>query len=607
MGKKQGQRKRPIGNQSEPRQKIYRDAMTAWESFRRIGGLDLADRDADLEKELLIRLGQPQALTLDDALRRATTDDLVRALFAAISPFVEMFRDTLDFFKAASARVGRQQWEISIDDEHLDLKEFEQFFASVSEIKGKLEVPDFDPEDAFNLLRCFPDLPTDKGLFAESPTGDPEADRWLADYRQGAFPDLPDSLRSKKLTGGLEDFRRVLMARLSILRAAFGDRAILKASYDWTQSIPDAYHPMTVGQQESDYWAGSAFTHLHHFARFGSIETDHADAQLVAMLAGQRRFLDYTASIKQLERILSLPVWRKRHELYAVWIATVIVGALPDHEVELHQEEGRILFAFKETEVARVVTSSPERRLIAERRTQLANPVGHGRVGAVQPDFGIWIKTQTGDTCRLVVEVKHYKREKTSAFKDVLADYARAHPDAQVALVNHGPLSYLANEIADRRLADRCHTIGTLTSRNKLARESLARLVRAAVGAPIRRRPGSASFLVDVSGSMDRLLRKEVLQVAAVYAARAGVTEVALVDVAVVATVDLEALPTLDITKYGGGGTQLEPTANELVRLTDFLIALTDSEGLEELKSAGLRVDIIEQFGAAMLVEARAG
>jgi hypothetical protein len=92
--------------------------------------------------------------------------------------------------------------------------------------------------------------------------------------------------------------------------------------------------------------------------------------------------------IADLEAYLSLPIWKKRHELYAVWIATEIVNALPDHICEIHDEDGKIVFAFGETLVA-VKSSWPQVRLISERRVPLAAPVGKGRSGNVQTDYGL--------------------------------------------------------------------------------------------------------------------------------------------------------------------------------------------------------------------------
>ncbi len=605
-GTDKGQRSEEGGKNAAPPRQVHRDALQAWAAFREIGGLDLSDRDADLEPEILVRLGQPQAGTLAEALQYCSTDDLVRALFGAISPFVAMFRDTLDFFKAAGAKEGRQQWDIKVDDAHLDLKDFEKFFKAMAEVEGRLEVPDFDAAIAFELISPFSSMAGFEGLYAPDPDGEPEEKQWLEDYGRGGFPSLPAGLRSTKLSPGLDDLRRVLEARLAILRDAYGDRATLDAKRDWSYVVPDAYHPKTVGQQDHDLWARSAFNVLSRAARASAEDRAEADAKLQAQFSGPRRMLDHVASADQLERILSLPVWGKRHELYAVWIATVIVGALPDHDVELHHDQGRIIFAFKETEIARILTSRPERRLISERRTELANPLGEKRTGAAQPDFGIWVSENGTERCLLVVEVKHYKKEKVRDFRHVLTDYARAHPEAKVVLVNHGPLSQKIYTELDQALRLRCGLIGTLTSQASAEKAKLRELVRKAVGEPVRRRParGPASFLIDVSGSMDRYLTRETLQAAAVHAAAAGAVTAVLVDTGIVDRLGIEAVPSLNLNAYASRGTELGPTATELLGSTPLLIALTDAEGHDQLRQAGLEVEIAAMLGDAILVEA---
>jgi len=55
-----------------------RDSGTAWRKLCEAGGLELNGRDADFQDQLRTRLS-PTAATLGDALRGASTDDLVRA------------------------------------------------------------------------------------------------------------------------------------------------------------------------------------------------------------------------------------------------------------------------------------------------------------------------------------------------------------------------------------------------------------------------------------------------------------------------------------------------------------------------------------------------
>ena len=65
------------------------------------GGLELHGRDEGLEEDLEKSAGF-LARSLEEALRRTTTDELVRAFFDLIQPFVMMFRAILDFFEKAS-------------------------------------------------------------------------------------------------------------------------------------------------------------------------------------------------------------------------------------------------------------------------------------------------------------------------------------------------------------------------------------------------------------------------------------------------------------------------------------------------------------------------
>src|SRR5829696_2967034 len=96
---------------------VARDSVSAWVKLREAGGLEPDGRDGDLEEQLKITL-LPSALTLDEALQASSVDDLVRAFFDLVQPFVAMFRAILESFQVAGARQGRAQWEILIEDEH---------------------------------------------------------------------------------------------------------------------------------------------------------------------------------------------------------------------------------------------------------------------------------------------------------------------------------------------------------------------------------------------------------------------------------------------------------------------------------------------------------
>jgi siderophore synthetase component len=91
---------------------IHKNSLTAWADLQKRGGLELKGRDEGFEEELKNRLG-PAAASLEEALRSATTDDLVRAFFDVLQPFVAMFRGILEFFEKAGAAEGREQWNVA--------------------------------------------------------------------------------------------------------------------------------------------------------------------------------------------------------------------------------------------------------------------------------------------------------------------------------------------------------------------------------------------------------------------------------------------------------------------------------------------------------------
>lgn len=303
---------------------IYRTAKEAWIAFQEIGGLDLNDRDADLEADILSRIGQPRAPSLEYALVQATPDELVRALFGAISPFVEMFRAILEFFKAAGASQGREQWQIQIQDKHLGLESFEQFLASVSNVTGKLDVPDIDRRTLSLAREALTSPMADAWPSRSSRTGDAEVDAWLDAYSAGGFPDLPAGIQALDLPAGLRDVRAMLSARIAIAQSFLGDRSFFgrggwRSGYDFR--VTDPFHPPVVAQDETDFWAEYTLRQLHMTRLLPSESLTDLDGRLQVLFAGPRRGLEHTVQSGQLERILSLPVWKQRHELYAVWVS----------------------------------------------------------------------------------------------------------------------------------------------------------------------------------------------------------------------------------------------------------------------------------------------
>ena len=471
---------------------IYRDSLSAWKRLIEVGGLELEGRDKDLTQQLKNYL-DPYAPNLEMALRSVPLDSLVQALFQTIQPFPLMFRDILRFFEKAGAREGQTQWKVVVGREIVELRRFEEFLERWHKIKCEFEVPAIDMASAF--------LPNDvrremRGMDSRLPnqtnigsvgTGFKDVDAWLAAYDTGRYRAFPRSLYPDSLCTGFDDAAYIAMAALDVIRENWLDRSQMLSEYR-TRSHKcdrhDGLHRWSIAQNETDYWLRDTVLILANLLAAPELEQEKFCRRLDDHFKrlGRRR-LNADIEVRDLERLLSLPVWRKRYELYGVWVATEIVGCLDGHDIFIYHTHGELKFAFREAKIAEIRSSRPIVSLYSERRTRLDAPIGRGRVGSVQPDFGIWARGRKPDRCKMIVEVKHYKRQARKNFQEALIDYANAHPLATVVLVNYGPVGSSFTDLPDG-VRHRCLLIGHMHPLCDAAREKFQDVVSRCVGEP---------------------------------------------------------------------------------------------------------------------------
>lgn len=426
---------------------IYRDSLSAWNGLATVGGLEAEGRDSDLAGELKNRLDFDTD-TLESALRVTPVDAFVQALFGLIQPFPMMFADVLRFFESAGAREGKTQWRVVLEDDVVELRHFQDFIERWETISCELDVPAIDQWEAFLPNTVRREVGASDYLFEEyvgrEMCGIEDVDAWLADYGRGTYGPLPGTLRPERLPEGLDDATRIVLAALDVIRRRWSGRKEMLAELRAQGGAPDprdGLDPWTIAQNETDHWLRNTVVMLGRLQSRPVGERERFGAKLAAYYGPMgRRLVNADVDVADLERLLSLPAWRRRHELYGVWVATEILASVEDHEIDIHHSEGQLHFAFREARIADVRSARPVVALYAERSTPLDKPVGKDRTGAVQPDFGLWREGRDPDRCTLVVEVKHYKRRARRNFRDALIDYACAHPHARVLLVNYGPV-----------------------------------------------------------------------------------------------------------------------------------------------------------------------
>lgn len=586
-------------------QPIHRDASSAWEYLCLHGGLELEGRDEGLEDEIRRQLN-PAASSLEDALSQATLDHFAKAFFKAIHPFLAMFSDVLAFFEQAGAKEGRAQWRLQIDDLDATLEHFREWITTWKGVASvRLQVPAIDQTTVWRLWETLSSNPVIRDTcqnFRSDSTFPSDVRSWLTAYEHGEYLALPDSLGPAHCAAELRDTASIVQAALMKIEEVGMTRGQLLDAYrarNYRHDRTDALDFWTIAQNETDFWLRTFIIALSTAAT----QLDKDDLVLIGnglsstLSKWPRKPIDVHVAVADLESVLSLPIWEKRHDLYSVWIATEIIRALDHHDVELHHHRGKITFSFKETVIATLHSSPGPFKLISERRSPLESPQGKGRVAGVQPDHGLWTVKAGIPSCRMSIEVKHYKKSSNRSFRDVFEDYARAFPEGEVYLVNHGPVSDIIKDLSSD-VQGRCHVLQKLTSLDASGRQILANAVRQCVGEPIIRWPDvthapeqTAALVFDVSGSMKTILESAEMNVfVRQLISNLKPMRLVAVDVRIVGSWPATEDGYSSLLQSGGGSTALKSPINELQNQYESVVIVTDDDGILTIKD--LPVDI---------------
>lgn len=564
-----------------------RSPLETWRRIIQIGGLEPGGRDTDFV-DLVKTALDPKALTIADALAQCPDNEtLVRAMFDVVAPFSSMSQEIIDFMRVAGARQGKTSIQIAIETSILGLEHFEEFIRTLRHAPGVTEVWDATIQDAFDLADA-----GRSSLRGEALSRDVEI--WLAAFDHGEFLELPYSLHPERVAIELADLAEIAATALDALRSVIQSRDkrdALLADQGLSAIGPGRIRdPIAVAMAEHDL-VGPLIRVLGHAA----MERDHSALNAAIRPVFERipRLpVSTTGEFEALEMVLSLPAWKKRFEVYAVWIATRIVGAIEPERVAVHTDaQGALPFAFQETHLATIDSAEGEKCLWAERRERCIDPLGKNRTNNVQPDYGLWAGPKGSDRCDLIIEVKHYKTPAVTTFGAALVDYAKAHPHATTVLVNYGPKAEVANheKWSHYGVWDRCHEIGDLTPHNRGACNTFQELVREAAGPE----PHPRLLLLDVSGSASD--EKGGLRTRSVAKSWLSSPEQAHLKRVVAASDAIHwDLPTSDAVARlnehvdATGGDPLA-VAQELLRSAKRIWIATDSSGVSAFKGAGFR------------------
>jgi hypothetical protein len=587
---------------------INRDPAAAWQWLCEKGGLEVEGRDLPLVMSIKDRL-DPLAETLDQALSAVSMSHFLNSFFGSVSPYVGMMRDLLAYFEAAEATEGPTQWILVLGEGEealdFDLEAFKRWISRydtprpdmrsvpVLDYKGlwKLREHFFPLASGYSSAETYPAQPTPR-------VQEPELAVWLSAYERGQYLPLP-SIVGQILTedGPAGDVAALLVEIYeTILSVARTRTELQEKGHSAPSQSNDFWGLRNLWYFESDYWVRGRVFDLISWRQAQPALRTTVEEGLGRQFANlPRRRTRVGVRLTDLEEILSLPAWHRRHELYSDWILTLLLGAIRDHDIELHHEKGRIAFAFRERLLATIHSKIPTLGVYAERKTAATDLVGHGRKAAVQPDYTVW-PIDSG-SCKLAVECKQYKTSSTRNFADALNDYASALSAARVVLANYGPVSQSVHDAIEKNRRGRCVAIGFVHPEEPKACQKFCENIKEVIGKPdtlaprtnlslsTSVNPKTDLLVVDVSGSARPALDSPTgRQLIETVIKRLEITRLAAADNRLVFETEVANCSIAEFLSHTGTGqTDLNPPVSALLRKQAAVFVLADEEGIQTL------------------------
>lgn len=480
------------------------DVVTAQECWDRLvddGVIRPQDYDADVVDELSAALGIAPVADLRSGLLDVSAQAFIRQLFRVVEPVVAMTSDLLRLYAEVQARQAdrdnlrlRFDFDATTEPLDLDLTAFREWEERARRISAAQWNRLWDQRAGWELVTL-----ANEGL---RQTSDERVDR--IDFPRDAWP----SLGSPAPQSGLSDLDRCL-SRAWRVREDFLTEVVarwpVRADYREGFWAPDR-QVEDLRIMVSDFWdhhVGQALTALAARGAEAARSDDPGLASAVGHLTAAIHDLIDTLptaarqvelQVSELVSFLSLPMWGKRHELYAAWVCTQIVEGIGADRLAFSVKSGVLSFSFRGVELATLETVDGQYALWAELRSPHANPVGSGRKAAIQPDYRL-ARTPLTDPASsiMAVEAKQYRRSIRRNPAEALADYTSGLPGATVLLAAYGPISAHVTDGLAPEAAARAHVVPFLRPGRDAEQGEFQRVVASVVPPPPPPPPPRAS------------------------------------------------------------------------------------------------------------------
>lgn len=474
--------------------------------------------DAELVEQLKKELYPHATRSLEQELQATppSVEAFLEVFFGALKPFSAMLRDVLGMFEAAGARRSDDNLRIAFDFDKanqplaLTLGEFREAESFFRRVARSIVLRRWNSNTLWSLSGDVQNVLESLGVFdvrqrfnALSRVRDPRVRTWLEQNGKPnwlPFPGFPRSGSSEldNFLGMADGLIQYMIAEVSKLGTTYDQFARRLSDLPGEEPENEGERAADEAQDERprrafvvaahDYWPNSFAEHVCVAIEAVNYDTTEAKAERAARLAAAMRtgfdrpprYERTRISIEQDFRdLVNLPIWKKRHELYAVWVASRIADALRDLSWEWHPDGDTLRFHFAGVELATLRNPEGGTHIFwTEKRTALGDGGVFGRKN-IQPDYRIMtVPTHRNDATSLVVECKQYRRWSRRNFGAALDDYAKGCPGAPVVLVNYGPTDPSILDLVDASRRDRTFLVGDFKPGGDVALERFRALLR---------------------------------------------------------------------------------------------------------------------------------
>ncbi|MCD9576245.1 hypothetical protein [Flavobacterium soyae] len=451
------------------------DAAKLWKFLVDMGGIDSNYYDKEIfnaedpELNLYALLGIPnkfESIEQNLAAGGVTIETFLQVLLKALHPYSQMMSEICIFFEKYQLKYAKNNIQIKFNFDISDNESFkfnlENFRESLKQIET-VEQNIFYYEITINKLSVLYEILNSDSKNVSSNEARLWIEAYFIDNEKGIFslPNVPAPItghvRLDNNLNALMDIWRSFVGSCRMYGTTVKDfrnavRSSPKSSINRDDNL--LADKWLLYYAELDYWPKIFLEQL--FGKIQEIKNLHIAEHNAAFDKFSEKLDEFLSSLNQNRKtvkrkqlteklldLLSLPIWKYRYELYAVWILTVIDRVFTDYEVDLHHEEGKLALLFKETHIATIKTARGLLELWSEVRSPLKNPSSKKRVSGIQPDYRIFY---SGDLSvpqehLTAIEVKQYRRSSNKNFREALNDYAAGLPKAFIFLVNYGPVS----------------------------------------------------------------------------------------------------------------------------------------------------------------------